>query len=124
MRHILTPDESEGSMELGIVAKFRPANCLLDLIHQSLVFRAVFFEVGKSVTAQKALLTTEVHVCELDQQRHLFIEPCAAVAARQPMPEPVERIQENPMLVIHRLNANGSAKLCGSTCHSPPFSIT
>jgi hypothetical protein len=111
-------------MELGIVAKFHQANCLLDLVHQSLVFRAVLYQVGKSVTAQKALLSTEVHVCELDQPGHLFIEPCAAVAARQPMPEPVERIQENPMLVIHRLNAEKSPKLCGSTCQSSPFSIT
>jgi hypothetical protein len=53
-------------MELGIVAKFRPTNRLFDLVHQSLVFRAVFFKVGKSVPAQEALFATEVHVCELD----------------------------------------------------------
>lgn len=105
-------------MELGIVAKFRPANRLFDLVHQSLVFGAVFFKVGKSVPAQEALFATEVHVCELDQPSHLLIEPRAAVSTRQLMPKRVERIQENPMLVIHRLNADGSLKLCGSTCHS------
>jgi hypothetical protein len=53
-------------MEFGIVAKFRPANRLFDLIHQSLVFRTMFFKVGKFVPAQEALFATEVHLCELD----------------------------------------------------------
>jgi hypothetical protein len=111
-------------MELAIVAKFRPTNRLFDLVHQSLVFRAVFFKVGKSVPAQEALFATEVHGCELDQPSHLLIEPRAAISTRHLMPKRVERIQENPMLVIHRLNADKSLKLCGSTCHSAPFSNT
>jgi len=120
----LAADESEDSMEFGIVAKFCPANRLFYLVHQSLVFRAVFFKVGKSEPAQEAFFATEVHVCELDEPNQLLMEPHTAVSTRQLMPKPVERIQENPMLVIHRLNANGSAKLCGSTCHSSPFSNT
>jgi hypothetical protein len=119
--HILTTNESEDSMEFGIVAKFRRADCLFDFVHQSLVFGAVFFKIGKSIPAQRALFATEVHVCELDQPSHLFIQPRAAVATRQLMPKRIERIQENPMLVIHRLNANGSAKLRSRTCHSSPY---
>jgi hypothetical protein len=46
-------------MEFGIVAKFRPANRLFDLIHQSLVFRTMFFKVGKFVPAQEALFATK-----------------------------------------------------------------
>jgi len=84
----------------------------------------MFFKVGKPVAAQKALIATEEYASEFNQPSHLLIQPCAAVTARQLMPERAEQIQENPMLVVHRLHANGLAKLCGNTFDSSPISIT
>ncbi len=77
----------------------------------------VLFKARESVAAQEALFAAEVHICELNQPRHLLDEPGAAVSARQLLPKRVERIHQDSMLVVHRLNTDDLAAMCSNACH-------
>jgi len=87
--HILATDESEHSMEFGVIATIRTTDGSADLLHQALVCGTVLFKTRESVAAQEALFAAEVHICELNQPRHLLVQPRAAVSSRQLLPKRV-----------------------------------
>lgn len=118
--HILATDESEHSMEFGVTATIRPTDSLPDLLHQTLVRGTVLFKPRESIAAQEALFAAEVHICELNQPRHLLVEPRAAVASSQLLPKRIQGIHQDPMLVVHRLNTNDLAMMRCNGCHRSP----
>jgi hypothetical protein len=118
--HILATDESEHSMEFGVIAAIRPADSLPDLLHKTLVRGTVLFKPRESVAAQEALFAAEMHICKLNQPRHLLAEPRAAVSPRQLLPKRIQGIHQDPMLVVHRLNTDGLATMRCNACHGAP----
>jgi hypothetical protein len=81
----------------------------------------MLFKVRESIAAQKALFATEMHICELNQAGHLLGEPCTAVSPRQLMAKRVQGVHQDPMLVVHCLDADGLATMRGNAGHGSPF---
>ncbi len=118
--HILATDEPEHSMQFDVIATIRPTDSQPDLLHQLLVRGAVLFKPRESIAAQETLFTAEVHIGELNQPRHLLAQPRAAVPSRQLLPKRIQGIHQDPMLVVHRLDTDGLAAMCGNASHRFP----
>ena len=65
-----------------------------------------------------------MHVYVFQQPGDLPIRVCAAISTRKLVPKRIERIHQNPVLVVHSLNANCIAMAFGGRFHNSPFAIT
>jgi hypothetical protein len=108
-------------MEFCVVATIGSADDLANLVQQTLMCGVMLFKVRESIAAQKALFATEMHICELNQAGHLLGEPCTAVSPRQLMAKRVQGVHQDPMLVVHCLDADGLATMRGNAGHGSPF---
>ena len=80
---------------------------------------------GVAMTPQEALFAVEVHAGEFDQTRHLLAQPCARVAVVKLLPELIQGLEQDPVLIIHRFDTDtGSYRMPrGSTHKSPPMHL-
>lgn len=119
----LSAKKTKIAQQICLRAPVSGADGVPDLIEQLLMRPAMHFKARKSMAAQQALFASEVHIGEFDQVRHLRPESRLAVATRKLLPQLIQRIQQDSVLVIHRRNANGKRLTCCSAhCSFPHVS--
>src|ERR1700733_1452983 len=108
-------------MELRVGAAFGAVDGMPHLIKKLLVGRGMFFDVGESIAAQKALFAAEVHFCKFDQPHQLRAELGTAIAAVQLLAKLVQRVHQDSALVIHRFYADNERLTCNCAHSSSPL---
>jgi hypothetical protein len=96
---------------------FGAFNRFPDRMHQTLVFPAMFRKTREAIPFEQTLLAIKVHASELDQPSQLHMDLLTIDAPHQLYSQLIQRIHEDPVLVIHRLYSHGAGMIPCKAAH-------
>ena len=82
---------------------------------------AVFIESGEAFMLQELFFALKVHLGEFDQTLELNADVAAIATVDEQDAQLIQGVHQDPMLVVHCLDADGLATMRGNAGHGSPF---
>lgn len=90
---------------------------VIEASEKSLVLYAVFIGAGKATLLQELFFALEMHLRELNQALELQADVAAVGSADEHEAQLVERVHQNPVLIVHGLHADDALVTPGQEGH-------